>query len=422
MLLAAGLAVSTTAAPASAATDTLRPIAVTTSKGSATNATPAALAATDGDAASFGPGAFRGERTYELPPAVLPDSIWGITLEATWRGPDRATQRWSWRVRNHRTGRWDRIGDNTSQPAGTWVELRFFVGGRLADYVEAGTRRLRVRLEANDRPAVAELDREALVVEHGPLPTHPGWKPPVGARWQYQLQGPVQVGICAVPWTGGPCVTPSVYDIDLYAPDGVTFNSAAVAAVHAAGARAVCYVSAGSFEDWRPDAGAFPPVVLGRPNGWPGERWLDIRRLDVLLPIMAARIEACATAGFDAVEFDNVDGFANRTGFPLTATDQVVYNRFLAALAHARGLSVGLKNDVDQLTQLLPWFDFAINEQCHQYRECGGYDAWLAAGKAVLQVEYSAAPSAFCPPALASGRSAIRKSLALEATPWLPCG
>lgn len=407
--------------PVAAASVTLAPASVTVQKGGATGATPAALAVDDGEVATFGPGASRSEIVFAPSPGLDPASVWGLTVEATWRGPARSTQRWTWKLRNHTRSRWDAVGDNTGVAAGTWTARQFFVGGRLADYLEPGTGRIRLRLEAPDRPATATLDRQVVVLEHGPLPTHPGWKPPVGARWQYQLQGPVDTTLCVPPWAGGACVTPQVYDIDAYAPDGVTPNTAGVAAVHAAGGRAVCYVSAGAWEDWRPDAGAFPPFVLGRSNGWPGERWLDVRRLDVLLPIMDARVEACAAAGFDAVEFDNVDGYANRTGFPLTASDQVRYNRMLAALAHGRGLSVGLKNAVELLTQLRPWFDFAVNEQCHQYRECGGYDAWVGAGKAVLQVEYTSAPGAFCPPALAAGRSAIRKALALEATPWLPC-
>ena len=36
-------------------------------------------------------------------------------------------------------------------------------------------------------------------------------------------------------------------------------------------------------------------------------------------------------------EPDNVDGFANGSGFPLTSSDQLAYNRFLATEAHARG-------------------------------------------------------------------------------------
>lgn len=243
----------------------------------------------------------------------------------------------------------------------------------------------------------------------------------MGARWQYQLTGKVRTDLCEVPASGGPCVRPEVYDIDLYDNGGKTLNTASVDQIHAVGARAVCYVSAGSFENYRPDAGDFPASVKGKSNGWPGERWLDIRQFDVLLPILAARVDRCLTAGFDAVEFDNVDGYTNDTGFPLTEYDQFVYNWAIAAVAHSKGLAVGLKNDVEQADDLLPYFDFAINEQCEQYSECGVYDAWTAAGKAVLQVEYKKKPKVFCAPAAAGGRSAIKKSLALKAKPWIPC-
>ncbi len=141
----------------------------------------------------------------------------------------------------------------------------------------------------------------------------------------------------------------------------------------------------------------------------------------MLVPIIDARLAACAAAGFDGVELDNVDGYTNSTGFPLTASQQIVFNRAIADLAHDHGLSVALKNDVDQLVQLLPWFDYAVNEQCQQYSECGGYDLWIGEGRAVYQIEYSAGLSATCNAANAAGRSAIRKGLDLRATPWTPC-
>ena len=247
------------------------------------------------------------------------------------------------------------------------------------------------------------------------------WIPTQGLQWQYQLQGKLKTNICAVPTSGGQCVRPNVYDVDLYAPDGVTPNSAAVAAIHAIGAHAVCYVDAGTWEDFRPDAGQYPAAVKGLANGWPGERWLDIRQTGVLLPIITARVAKCAAAGFDAVDFDNVDGYENKTGFPLTAADQLTFNEDLAALAHTYGLSVGLKNDLDQLAPLESTFDFAIDEQCAQYNECDDYDAWTAAGKAVVEVEYRAHPARYCPSADLHRRDAIQKSLALRAKPWKPC-
>jgi hypothetical protein len=247
------------------------------------------------------------------------------------------------------------------------------------------------------------------------------WIPTQGLQWQYQLQGKLNTGLCVVPSTGGACVRPNVYDLDLYAPNGVTLNTTAVAAVHALGAHAVCYVDAGTWEDFRPDAGAYPASVKGDPNGWPGERWLDIRATSVLLPIINARVAKCAAAGFDAVDFDNVDGYQNKTGFPLTAGEQLTFNEDLAGIAHAHGLSVGLKNDPDQLGPLESFFNFAINEQCAKFNECDAYDGWTAAGKAVVEVEYGIKPARFCPGADLHRRDAIGKSLALTAKPWKPC-
>jgi hypothetical protein len=247
------------------------------------------------------------------------------------------------------------------------------------------------------------------------------WVPHPGEQWQVQLQGNVRTNLCAVPYAGGPCVRPNVYDIDLYAKNGVTLNSAAVSAIHAAGGRAVCYVDAGTWEDWRPDANAYPANVLGLPDGWPGERWLDITATSVLLPIVDARVSKCAAAGFDAVDFDNVDGYTNDTGFALTASDQLTFNTDLAAIAHEHGLSVGLKNDLGQLSALQSTFDFAVNEQCAQYKECAAYDGWTGVGKAVVEIEYSGRPGRYCADAALNGRDAIHKSRALNADPWRPC-
>jgi len=66
--------------------------------------------------------------------------------------------------------------------------------------------------------------------------------------------------------------------------------------------------------------------------------------------------------GCDGVEPDNVDGYTNDTGFNLTSNDQIQYNKFLANEAHQRGLSIGLKNNLDQIEVLEPFFDFAVNE------------------------------------------------------------
>ncbi|MEC5200174.1 hypothetical protein RCH21_002417 [Arthrobacter sp. PL16] len=226
------------------------------------------------------------------------------------------------------------------------------------------------------------------------------WSPAPTTSWQWQLSGDLDLDV----------------DADVFDVDYERTTRAEAEALKDDGRRLICYLSAGSLEDFRADAGAFPPAVLGDVmSGWPDERWLDIRRMDVLLPIMAARMDTCVAKGFDAVEPDNVDGYLNATGFPLTAADQLAYNRAAAELAHARGLSVALKNDVDQIPDLVDDFDFAINEECVRYAECGLYEPFTDAGKAVLHVEYQGSLS-FCAEAERRGFSSMLKPLDLGAS------
>jgi hypothetical protein len=225
------------------------------------------------------------------------------------------------------------------------------------------------------------------------------WIPPVSTPWQWQLTGTLDQSV-DVP----------MYDIDLF--DNA---SSVVASLHAQGRKVVCYMSAGTYENWRPDAAQFPASVLGGGNGWPGEKWLDVRRIDLLGPIMAARMDLCRQKGFDAIEPDNVDGSSNTTGFPLTAQDQLNYNIWLSNTAHARGLSVGLKNDLGQVQQLVGYFDWALNEQCFEFNECNLLKPFTSAGKAVFVTEYNLAASAFCPMAVQLSFNAMKKNLALDA-------
>jgi hypothetical protein len=202
-----------------------------------------------------------------------------------------------------------------------------------------------------------------------------------------------------------------MYDIDLFDND-----AGVVTSLHAQGRRVVCYMSAGSWESFRPDAGQFPASVKGNVlAGFPDERWLDVRRIELLGPIMEARLDLCRAKGFDAVEADNVDGYANSSGFPLTYQDQLAYNIFLANAAHARGLSIGLKNDLGQIGALLPYFDWALNEQCFQYNECDLLLPFINAGKAVFTVEYTLAPNQFCPQANAMNFNSLKKRESLDA-------
>jgi hypothetical protein len=226
------------------------------------------------------------------------------------------------------------------------------------------------------------------------------WFPAPGTTWQWQLNTPPAVE---------PIDDAQMYDIDMFDND-----AAKVEQLHDTGSKVVCYIDAGTWERWRPDARKFPKIVLGKQNGWPGERYLDIRRIDIIGPLMAARVAQCAAKAFDGVEFDNVDVYQATTGFPLSADDELRYNRFLAGLAHGKGLSAALKNDPDQVTQLSPQFEFAIVEQCFQDSYCNKEAPFIQAGKAVFETEYKWKTSQFCAQANAMRFSAMRKRLKLD--------
>ena len=183
----------------------------------------------------------------------------------------------------------------------------------------------------------------------------------------------------------------------------------------------MCYVDFGTWENWRPDQAQFPSSVLGSSNGWPGEKWLDIRQISVLAPILTARMQMCVQKGFDALEPDNIDGYTNSTGFPLTAADQLAFNEWIANTAHSLGLSVGLKNDVDQTAQLEPFFDWALDEQCNQYSECGTEAVFTQANKAVFNAEYGSGTS-FCAADIAAHINGALFDLNLDGATDVPCG
>jgi endo-alpha-1,4-polygalactosaminidase (GH114 family) len=150
-----------------------------------------------------------------------------------------------------------------------------------------------------------------------------------------------------------------------------------------------------------------------------------------MLQRVEARVLACKAAGFDGVELDVVDAFAQGaavTGWSISAATQLAYNQALANMVHGHGLTVALKNDIDQRAELMPYFDYAINEQCFQYEECDqgpapGYPAWIAAGKAVFTVEYRRGPRRFCAAANAAGYGSIKKAgnFSLRDKPYRVC-
>lgn len=227
----------------------------------------------------------------------------------------------------------------------------------------------------------------------------PIWVPTPGTTWQWQLSGKLDTSLKV-----------QMYDIDLF-----DHSASVIAGLKAKGIKVICYFSAGSYEDWRPDESLFPSQAKGKKmDGW-NELWLDIRNQTVW-SIMQKRLDLAKQKGCDGVEPDNVDGYQNSTGFPLKGGDQLAYNKMLATEAHKRGLSIGLKNDLDQVKDLVNHFDWALNEECVKYNECSMLTPFIQAGKAVFHVDYKPMSlSKMCTVTKPLQLSTLRKNLNLDA-------
>lgn len=376
---------------------TLTPVGLRTTQGTASEPGVTALAVEDQRADSddwlsyveFYPGRKRlvSIIDFEAPIDFIGQQIQSLTVKANYRGPARSEQRWQWHVRNFRTKRWSRLGDNSGVHEWQWTRLAYEAGGDAADYINAlGKTHLRYSSPtAIDNSNLDSVSIEVELPDPAPVETPAApetqvWSPAPGTSWQWQLSGTIDTSFPV-----------EMYDIDLFDVPQSTIDE-----LQARNVAVICYFSAGSFEDWRTDAAAFPDSVKGKSNGWAGERWLDISALEVLAPIMSARLDLAVYKGCDGVEPDNVDGYTNESGFPLSAQDQLDFNIWLADAAHARGLSIGLKNDLEQVAQLEPWFDWALNEQCVQYEECDMLTPFVEAGKAVFGVDYTGDAATVC--------------------------
>ena len=183
-----------------------------------------------------------------------------------------------------------------------------------------------------------------------------------------------------------------VYDID-----GETTSADTVAKLHALSPdiKVICYFDAGVYETYRSDASRFPQSVIGQADtGWSGSYWLDIRQTDILLPILKDRMQHwCKDKGFDAIEPDETEVWSNNSGFAITKDQNNFYNQKVAELAHSLGLSAGLKGNTTEAPELWTYFDWTLNEQCWQYKECDALkSSFIDHGKAVFNIEYNVNP------------------------------
>ena len=226
-----------------------------------------------------------------------------------------------------------------------------------------------------------------------PTPT-----PGAGDRFQYQLSGNIKD------------LNVRTVFLDLF-----DTSAAEIAAIKAQGKQVICYMSAGTAENWRPDFNEFTSRgLLGDPyDAWPGEYWVDITK-PATFEIMRNRLELAKQKGCTGVDPDNTDGYSNATGLVINQQQTQAYLESLANAAHALGLTIGLKNTPELASALADDFDWAVTEECAEYNFCAAYDVFIELNKPVYQIEYSSRSERVCFDAFIAGRSVNFTNLQLD--------
>ncbi|MBV9212481.1 MAG: endo alpha-1,4 polygalactosaminidase [Actinobacteria bacterium] len=207
----------------------------------------------------------------------------------------------------------------------------------------------------------------------GPKVEPPPPPPPVHGRFDYQIGGSYK-----------PAAGVAIVDRDRSAKP-------------AGGRYSICYVNAFQAQTnelgwWRKH---HPHLLLdsnGNPvidQGW-DEQLLDTstaKRRRGIAKIEGRWIDGCASAGFRAVEPDNLDSWT-RSQRLLTRKDNLALARLLVMRAHSDGLAIAQKNTPQLGTAGRKLgFDFAIAEECQVYDECDAFTKDF--GAHVIEIEYT---------------------------------
>lgn len=205
-------------------------------------------------------------------------------------------------------------------------------------------------------------------------PAEEPYVPAESARWLARLDGPVDIED----------------DADFFYLDAEQQAPEDLAELRRQGRHYLCYLSAGSFEDFRDDADQFPQSAIGNPlAAFPGERWLDVRDATVR-QLMAARIERLAKLGCAGVPPSALTVHTADTGFVLTLGDALEYSRWVAERLHASGMSAGLIGPASLTSELWAVFDFGLAIGCVEGTQCAEYEVLRQGGRPVFFVELGA--------------------------------
>ena len=309
---------------------------------------------------------------------------------------------------------------------------------------------------------------------HTPPPTKNGSSP---NQWYWELN-PAEPGLAGLPAPSAAYPAPgsaNIWDTDLFQDSNVAGGvpsgaSPVVQAIHAAGHYSICYVECGAQQTGFPDAASFASAdytngsnaATTQMQGYANEHWFNIRGFlhwsssapttfpsdglstsaaDAMAAAdiaagLAKRFAWCKLEGHDAVEPDDLDGYTNASqtgaaggGWGLTQAQAAGFERWIAYQTHADGLAVFQKNDSANASVNEPMYDGVITEECNYYDDpCSGsggdWDAFLAAGKPVLNAEYTSdgeTTAKFCQADETAGITGALFDVALDGKTYQPC-
>ena len=293
------------------------------------------------------------------------------------------------------------------------------------------------------------------------------WAPPQNTRWQWVLEGSVDVSQASLDRF-------DMFDIDLTdavpAPTTQTVtwangetrtitwpkgaNGDAFTALKNAHKKVICYMDTGAFETYEPDATLFPgkwganntsreiayngpaayanvDVIGGKSEDsaggtFEGEYWLDIIQgsWQYWAPIMWGRLQLAKSIGCDGIEGDQNNNYGNDTTFTTSEAISLRWYREVYYQIHSRNMTAISKNGIEltsqQITEptnisycavgskmCIP--DGILNEECQQYSECDSLNPATTKGIWVGQVEYRGTATTICGPANTAKRMTMRK-------------
>lgn len=196
-------------------------------------------------------------------------------------------------------------------------------------------------------------------------------------------------------WKGVTTTAPTVYDID-----GNENTAATVTALHTAGDKAICYIEVGTAGNYYSTPYYSELKAAGdlgkKLSGYP-EYFLNINASSTVTIIESMIQQQCSAKGFDGVETDLDETYGNNegnTGFTITQANEESYLITLANYMHSLGLAWVAKNlddtgDQSFVTDMAPYAQAAISEECNYYGSCNLLTPFTSTGKPVWNVEYT---------------------------------